>query len=763
MRFTGNLRMAAVTLITFLACGNTLFGYTINVQSTPCQGCEILALPAEAGGITNYTRSGITGSVSFTAPETCCGADFLMWTVVGDDNYYSRYLEYWIYTDLTFIAVYEEDCGDPCNLNITYPSGGEDFCAGDVLTLTWGGTSTPGCPDLIVELYNGTTLAQLFPIEENDGSCPCTLSSDLEPGDSYRFRITCYDCTDECWDWSSSFEINRIPWIDQHPTGGSICEGESHQMCVTAGGGDLNYQWQGNEGSGWGDIPGATSSCYPASVPADYRCRVYNYCAAVYSNSATLTLKSDSTAPTGASASPSSICPGESSMLTVQGGSLGTGASWMWYRDSCGGTYVDTGSSISVSPSSTTTYWVRAEGDCNTTSCATVAVNVGTLSVAPTGASASPSSVCPGECSSLTVQGGSLGTGASWMWYRESCGGTYVDTGSSISVCPSSTTTYYVRAEGDCNTTSCASVILTIDAPAVAPTDATADPNPACEGDPVTLTAIGGSGGTLTWYADSCGSADPNDQIGTGQSIEITAPGTTTTYYVRVEGPCGDSPCASVVLIIDCQEPSGACCFEATGGCLVLTEDECSMAGGNWAGAYTDCTDADEDGIADECEGACCLSDGLCLDGTGEDECIALAGIHMGLGVHCDETNCNGACCFYATGGCLVLSQDNCNVAEGTWVGPNTDCADTDENGVADACEGCPNPGDSGNYCTADIDGSGDCVVSLADLAELLGTYDKCPGDPGYNPAADLVDEGDGCITLADLAELLGQYGDDCN
>jgi len=80
-----------------------------------------------------------------------------------------------------------------------------------------------------------------------------------------------------------------------------------------------------------------------------------------------------------------------------------------------------------------------------------------------------------------------------------------------------------------------------------------------------------------------------------------------------------------------------------------------------------------------------------------------------------------------------------------------------------DLSGGCPEPGESGAYCTADIDGSGNCIVNLSDLAELLGNYGKCPGDPGYNPAADLADDGNPCITLADLAELLSQYGDDCN
>lgn len=73
---------------------------------------------------------------------------------------------------------------------------------------------------------------------------------------------------------------------------------------------------------------------------------------------------------------------------------------------------------------------------------------------------------------------------------------------------------------------------------------------------------------------------------------------------------------------------------------------------------------------------------------------------------------------------------------------------------------GCPTPGAHGKFCTADIQGA-DCIVDLADLAALLGSYNKCTGDPAYLPAADLVPNG--CVDLADLAELLGQYGDNCN
>jgi hypothetical protein len=76
---------------------------------------------------------------------------------------------------------------------------------------------------------------------------------------------------------------------------------------------------------------------------------------------------------------------------------------------------------------------------------------------------------------------------------------------------------------------------------------------------------------------------------------------------------------------------------------------------------------------------------------------------------------------------------------------------------------GCPNPGDSGNYCTADIDGSGDCIVALNDLAQLLANYGITTGATPDQGDIDPPPDGDGDVDIGDLAALLAQYGDDCN
>jgi hypothetical protein len=82
------------------------------------------------------------------------------------------------------------------------------------------------------------------------------------------------------------------------------------------------------------------------------------------------------------------ICLGENITLSVNGGALGYQAQWKWYKGGCGapGTLVASGvNTITVSPTSTTTYYLRAEGQCNTTACVqlTVVVSSGATVVNP--------------------------------------------------------------------------------------------------------------------------------------------------------------------------------------------------------------------------------------------------------------------------------------------------------------------------------------------------------------------------------------------
>jgi gliding motility-associated-like protein len=92
----------------------------------------------------------------------------------------------------------------------------------------------------------------------------------------------------------------------------------------------------------------------------------------------------------------------------------------------------------------------------------TVSVVAG--SVAADSATADRPELCAGSSVTLTVEGGTLGTGANWIWYADNCGGASIGSGPTLTTTVTKTTTYYVRAEsaGACSATSCVSVVVTV-------------------------------------------------------------------------------------------------------------------------------------------------------------------------------------------------------------------------------------------------------------------------------------------------------------
>jgi hypothetical protein len=148
------------------------------------------------------------------------------------------------------------------------------------------------------------------------------------------------------------------------------------------------------------------------------------------------------------SATNDSGCLGTSTTLSISSGTLGTGARWRWYAGGCGtGSSIGTGTSITFNINSTTTYFVRAEGACNTSPCQSKVIRLRTTSAAPTSVSASNSTICIGGSATLTRVGGFLGSGGNWAWYDSACGKGIYGFGNSVVVTPVVTTTYYVRAE----------------------------------------------------------------------------------------------------------------------------------------------------------------------------------------------------------------------------------------------------------------------------------------------------------------------------
>lgn len=147
------------------------------------------------------------------------------------------------------------------------------------------------------------------------------------------------------------------------------------------------YQWQiSTDNIAFTDIAGATSATYTiANVTASDVNKYYRVLVAAAGNMGSascrytsagymLTAKNPSAAPTSISKNRTVICAGNAIVLKANGGMLGTNAVYKWYSGSCGGTYLGTGPTITVTPAVPTTYFVRIEGDCNVTTCVSISI-----------------------------------------------------------------------------------------------------------------------------------------------------------------------------------------------------------------------------------------------------------------------------------------------------------------------------------------------------------------------------------------------------
>ena len=247
---------------------------------------------------------------------------------------------------------------------------------------------------------------------------------------------------------------------------------------------------------------------------------------------------------------PTSACSGVGGTYSIASVSnaIATGYNWTIVPSTAGTINSGQGStSVNASFTAAGQICVTASNLCGTSSPQCLSVALSASSTAPTSASANPASICPGGTSTLTVSGGSLGTGASYTWHTGSCAGTVVGTGASISVSPSSATTYYVNATGGCATTGCAQVTVNIGGTTATPGAPTGNTSP-CGGSSQVFTTSGTSGATS--YAWTVPAGSTITAGGTGTSITVTLGSTSGNVCVTATGACGTSAAACTPITI---------------------------------------------------------------------------------------------------------------------------------------------------------------------------------------------------------------------
>jgi hypothetical protein len=351
-----------------------------------------------------------------------------------------------------------------------------------------------------------------------------------------------------------SLTVNVAPVVTLDPLNLSTCPGGSVTFSVAATGSPApTFQWllDGNP------ILGATSPSYTISsaVPGDvgvYTVQVTNICGTVFSGSGSLSLLPVPVAAASATVDSPAYCSTSAPATITLGAIGGSGSTFTWFDSSCGTGPVGTGPSITIpAPGATTTYFGRWSTSCGESTCVSVTVTVTTTPTAPTLAASDTPSYCSGAVPATVTLTATGGSGGTVRWYSGSCGTTLVGSGSPLTIAaPTSTTTYFARREDGSCFSGCVSTTVTVNASPVAPTLASVDSPVFCSGSvpTITLTATGGSGDSLVWYAGSCGSSP----VGSGAVLTIPAPLTSTTYFARWESTlCGNTACASVSVTVN--------------------------------------------------------------------------------------------------------------------------------------------------------------------------------------------------------------------
>ena len=365
----------------------------------------------------------------------------------------------------------------------------------------------------------------------------------------------------------------------------SICPGTPVTFTATPDNGGSNpaYQWKVNGVNAGSNNPTFTSSTL---VNGDIISVVMTSNATCVSpslatsNNITMTVNAGTPAIPGAIAGNTLVCPATTETFSIA--AVPNATSYTWTLPSSGWNITAGAGTTSITVTTGNTgdngnIAVTASTSCGTSAARTLAVSVGSLSTAPTGISITNNNTCLGTSKTLSVTGGTLGTGASWEWFTGSCGGTAAGTGASITVNPAAgtSTTYYVRATGTCNTTSCATNTVTVSPAAPAQPAAISGTTPVCPA----ITGLTYSIPAVTDATSYNWTVPTGWNITAGQgtiSITVTAgaAGQNGNVSVTAINSCGTSTPRTLPVTVGSGTP-------ATPGAIAGTINQCSNTSGH--------------------------------------------------------------------------------------------------------------------------------------------------------------------------------------
>ncbi len=246
---------------------------------------------------------------------------------------------------------------------------------------------------------------------------------------------------------------------------------------------------------------------------------------------------------------------GESSILTASpSNARSTGMYYTWYVGLTGNTsqiYTQgpTQSSIQVSPSSTTHYWVRvSDGTC------TIDSNSTKIDVCRPGITTHPASSTVNGSGSASLTVAANVSPVTYQWYAGASGVTTNPvpggTTAAITVTPGTSTYYWARVTGCDSTNSNAALVC------VPPSITATQGNSIAPGSNARI-SVTASGTWLTyqWYIGAAGTTT-NPIAGATQSYVDVTPTTTTNYWCKVTSANMCSTNSTTITVSVCANPS---------------------------------------------------------------------------------------------------------------------------------------------------------------------------------------------------------------
>ncbi len=406
----------------------------------------------------------------------------------------------------------------PATISIT----NDTICQGDATTLSASG-STGGT--ISYNFYDQSAGGTLI------GQSPVTVTPTVTT--TYFLEVI---NTDNCL--SSSTRTPVTITVNPTPSGtavsasnDTICQGASTVLTASgATGGSITYDFY-DQASG-GTLLGASPLTVSPNATTTYYLETGNTNGCTSSSGRTpVTVTVNPTpGPATISVSNDTLCQGETTIITATGSTGGT-ITYNFYDQPSGGMIAGT-SPFSVTPSSTTTYYLEVVNNYGCVS-STVRDSVKiTVHPTPTPATITVSNdtLCAGDTVMITANG-STGGSISYIFYDQSAGGNNLGNAPLV-VAPSVTTTYYLEVM---NTDGCKSsqtrepVTITVN-PAPTPATISVTNDSICSGSSTTLSASGSTGGTISYnfYDQAAG--------GTmiGASPLNVSPSATSSYYLEV-------------------------------------------------------------------------------------------------------------------------------------------------------------------------------------------------------------------------------------